>query len=311
MRILLVAEDAPGIQILKALHQGGSAIVGVVAKEQRSSDRGATTWATADRLGVRRWPAERVMDPSFGEEILEAGVDLLLNAYSLFIISDRVVEAPRIGSYNLHPGPLPAYAGLNSPSWAILRGEVDHGVTVHRMERIVDTGPIAYRSTFPIHPGETGLELSIRCIRVGVDLMMRLVDTAARDPSEIPAIPQDLSMRRYFGGEIPYQGRISWSLRAKQVCDFVRACDFHPFESPWGTPTALIAGREFGVAKAIPSGIPRRDASPGSAQPSEDGSLLVACADEWIEIPTLVDHGTRRRGYEALGSARGHPIPPE
>jgi methionyl-tRNA formyltransferase len=303
MRILLVAEDAPGIQILKALHERGSEVVGVVAKERRSSDRGATIWATADRLGARRWPAERVRDPSFSEEILDAGVDLLLNAYSLFIIDERVVEAPRIGSFNLHPGPLPAYAGLNSPSWAILRGEIEHGVTVHRMEQIVDTGPIAYRSTFPIDPGETGLGLSIRCIRVGVDLVMRLVDTAARDLSEIPAIPQDLSKRSYFGGEIPYRGRISWSLRAKQVCDFVRACDFHPLASPWGTPVAVIAGREFGVAEAIPSGLPRLDAAPGRAQPSENGSLLVACADEWIEIPILIDHGTRRRGYEALGSA--------
>ena len=308
MRILLVAEDAPGIQILKALRQRGHEVVAVVAKEQYSSHRGVTMWAAAGRLGLRTWPAERVTDPSLSEAVLDAGTELLLNAYSLFIINERVLEAPRIGAYNLHPGPLPAYAGLNSTSWAIFHGEVTHGVTVHRMDPVVDTGPIAYQATFPIGAADTGLAVNIRAVRVGVDLMMKLVDTAARDPSEIPVIPQDLSLRRYFGGGIPYQGRISWRLPAKQVCDFVRACDFHPFESPWGTPIACIAGREIGVAEATPTGQPRLDDPPGSLRSSDDGSLLVACADEWIKIGIVFDHGSRLSGSEALAIAEGRSL---
>ena len=71
----------------------------------------------------------------------EQGVDLLLNVHSLYLIARRtVVAAPRIGSFNLHPGPLPEYAGLNTPSWAIYNGEREHGVTVHWMEPGVDTG---------------------------------------------------------------------------------------------------------------------------------------------------------------------------
>ena len=67
-----------------------------------------------------------------------------MNVHSLFLIHPWS-SAPTIGSFNLHPGPLPEYAGLNVPSWAIYEGEKrSHGVTVHWMDEGVDTGPIAW-----------------------------------------------------------------------------------------------------------------------------------------------------------------------
>jgi len=62
-------------------------------------------------------------------------------------VPEAVLGVPARGAWNLHPGPLPRYAGLNAPSWAIYRGEQRHGVTVHRMDRGIDTGDIAYQET--------------------------------------------------------------------------------------------------------------------------------------------------------------------
>ena len=92
-------------------------------------------------------------------------IDLLLNVHSLYVIHADLVAAPRTGSFNLHPGPLPEYAGLNAPSWAIYHGESRHTVTVHWMEPGIDTGAIAYETSFEIAEDDTGLSLSARCVR--------------------------------------------------------------------------------------------------------------------------------------------------
>jgi methionyl-tRNA formyltransferase len=304
VRILLIAEDAPGIQLLRALQERDHEIVAVLATRMDQSTRGATMWGVAEQAGIRTWPAERATDPALGEVVREEAVDLLVNAYSLFIVHRLVLDAPRIGAYNLHPGPLPAYAGLNSVCWAIYHGEGTHGVTVHRMEPTVDTGPIAYQATFPVEPTDNGLTVSTRCIRVGVDLMIRLVDTADHDPTQIPAVEQDLSKRSYFGREIPNNGRLSWATPAKEVRDFVRACDFSPLRSPWGTPTAELAGREVGVAGMSMTGSPAAD-PPGSVRPTSDGSVLVACIDEWVRVDTVILHGRRLTAAESLSAVGG------
>ncbi len=282
MKVFLIAEDSAGIQVLNALQQRDHRDRGGHGEAVRRTRRGASVWSVAKRAGLPTWSAERVTDPALGDEIRDLNVDLLLNVYSLFVINDRVLEAASIGSYNLHPGPLPAYAGLNSVSWAIYRGERLHGVTVHRMAPVVDSGPIAYQETFPIEKTDTGLTLSTRCIKAGVKLMTKLVDVAAQDPAQIPAIEQDLSMRSFFGAGTPNDGRLFWTLSAKSVSNFVRACDFHPLLSPWGCPIATIAGRELGVARVsltgAPADSPRGPSDLAAIAPSSSRASMSGCA---------------------------------
>ena len=130
MNILLVGEESAGAQTLKLLASSNHRLVGVMASPTRKAVSGMTVWQHAEKLGCRTWPAETVKDPAFAEVIRDAEVDLLLNVHSLFVIKPEIVAAPRWGSFNLHPGPLPRYAGLNAPSWAIYRGERSHGVTL-------------------------------------------------------------------------------------------------------------------------------------------------------------------------------------
>ena len=132
-------------------------IVAVMAKRSGATRRGASVWSVAKRAGLPTWSAERVTDPALGDEIRDLNVDLLLNVYSLFVINDRVLEAASIGSYNLHPGPLPAYAGLDSVSLVIHRGETPPRSQVcnfYPHGPVVDSGPIAYQETFPIEKTE-------------------------------------------------------------------------------------------------------------------------------------------------------------
>jgi methionyl-tRNA formyltransferase len=237
-------------------------------------------------------PSERVREPEFADWIAAQGVDLLLNVHSLYVIDPGVLRAPRIGAFNLHPGPLPEYAGLNAPSWAIYFGETRHAANVHWMDAEIDTGAIAYSAEFDIEEEDTGLSLSARCVREGLPLITQLLQAASVDPSSIPRLAQDLSRRRYFGGHAPDGGRIIWASPARRVVDFVRACDYFPFPSPWGTAASRLDGRELGVLKADRTGR-SADAAPGIVGQLEDGSVQVAAGDEWVLISRVQPEGER------------------
>jgi methionyl-tRNA formyltransferase len=127
----------------------------------------------------------------------ERDVDILLNLHSLVVLGADVVAALRVGSFNLNPGPLPEYAGLNAPSWAIYRGESRHAVSLHWMDAGIDSGPIAYESSFEIDDSDTGLSLTaqVRSQRRSAGSAARRRRRARPDPSSIPARAQDLGRR--------------------------------------------------------------------------------------------------------------------
>jgi len=106
-----------------------------------------------------------VKDPGFAEVVRAEKVDILLNVHSLFVIKPEIVAAPRWGASTCILVPLPRYAGLNAPSWAIYRGERSHGVTLQQNAGGIDTGPIATRPCLKLKRNDTGLSVSAKCVK--------------------------------------------------------------------------------------------------------------------------------------------------
>jgi methionyl-tRNA formyltransferase len=288
MNVVLIGEEAAGMRTLQSLKQCGVRVVAVMASPRQ--DEGVSLWGLATKLGYRTWPAELVKDPKFAVQVRDEKVDVLLNVHSLFLIRKEVLEAPRLGSFNLHPGPLPRYAGLNSVCWAIYRGEKEHGVTLHKLVPEIDTGPIVYQESVGIGIEETGLSLTVKCVNIGVPLILRLLEAAARGPANIPLIPQDLSKREYFGREVPENGNLSWNRPARRIVDFVRASNFFPFRSPWGVPRTNRGDSTLGILKARLTGTPV-DEPPGTVGTERIGGVEVAGADEWILVRQVFRDG--------------------
>jgi methionyl-tRNA formyltransferase len=298
VNVLLVAEESAGIQVLRMLARSGHRIVGVMTAPPTRGG-GATVASVAESLAVPVLASARVKDPATAEWMRAEGVDLLLNVHSLYLIHGDVVSAPRIGSFNLHPGPLPGYAGLNAPSWAIYRGERRHAVTLHWMEAGIDTGAIAYESAFDIGEHDTALAVAVRCVKEGIPLVERLLEAAAQGKDAIPARRQDLSGRRYFGRDVPGGGRIVWSRPARELVGLVRACDYAPFPSPWGQPRARLEDHALAITKASCTGEPA-NAAPGAVGRVDGDGALVAAGDEWILVHRVQVNGTAGPAAEVL-----------
>lgn len=299
LRVLLVAEESAGLQTLNHLLKGPHEIAGVLASPTHQS-KAATVWNTAQKHGLTALPAELVRDPEFAIQVEELEVDLLLNVHSLYVIRGAVIDACRMGAFNMHPGPLPHYAGLNVPSWAIYNGETEHGVTIHEMTPEIDAGTIAYEARFDIEPKDTGFSLMAKCIRAGVPLIEQLLKDAESGREAIPCIEQDLSRRRYFGRKAPNAGQIEWDWAADDVVDHVRASDYAPFVSPWGSPETQLGGQTLGILKAELTGQSHGGMCPGTVGEMTDRGALVAASDEWVLVRKIHVEDRNRNAADVL-----------
>ena len=172
----------------------------------------------------------------------------------------------------------------------------------------MDAGAIAYQETFPIEDADTGLTLSTKCIKVGVELMVRLVDVAARDPAQIPAAEQDLQRAELLrrGGSArraPLVGAVG------EVGVRLRACMRLPSAAvALGTPDRHDRRAESSAWPSSPARGCPPTALPGTTKGGDDGSVLVACVDEWVSVNKVVDaRGRRLRAADALDTL-GEPV---
>lgn len=301
LRVALICEESAGARVLQALAPSAHRLVAVLTSPPVAGRAGAPVWRLAKKLGYEPVPAHRVRTPGFAGELERAGIDVLLNVHSLHIVPEAVIRAPALGAYNLHPGPLPELAGLNAPSWGIYLGAEEHGVTLHRMESDIDAGPVIYEERFPVEPEDTGLTVALRCVEKGVPLVARLLDALARDPSALPLKVQERSRRRYFGRATPHGGRLDWKQTARRVHDFVRACDYFPFASPWGAPATRLEGRDVQILRVALTGEPC-NAAPGTVRVDGSDRTLVAAADEWLWVRRMGIDGRHVAPREALAA---------
>jgi UDP-4-amino-4-deoxy-L-arabinose formyltransferase/UDP-glucuronic acid dehydrogenase (UDP-4-keto-hexauronic acid decarboxylating) len=304
MNVLLVGSGAAGLLTFKRIAKTGHRVTAVLSSPAPYEFRGASLVGLAEIEGVPVWPGALVKEPVFGDVVQSHQVDILLNVNSLYRIRAEVLQAPRIGAFNFHPGPLPDYAGLNAPSWALFNGETSHGVTVHWMVPTIDAGPIAYQATFPVVDQDTCATVSFKCAKTGVSLIDRLLRDIERDVNTIPRMNQDLAKRRYFSAGPPQQGYLRWATSARAIVNFLRACEYRPFPSPWGHPRTTLDRTEVCIATAQLTG-QRSDQSPGVVGQVSDTGALVACADEWLLVTeVLVGESYQRVGTILRAGAR-------
>lgn len=287
MRILLVADESAGARVLRDSLRRGFEVVGVVGSDGR--DRANPVLGLARRSGLREFPGVAVKTAALATWIRKERVDVLVNVHSRHIITDAVINAPRLGAFNLHPGPLPEYAGLNPVSWAIFNGEPQHGVTVHRITPEIDGGDIVYLERFPVTCHDTALSLMMKCVEFGVPLVGRLLSACASSTA-LPRIRQESARRRYYGRAVPHDGRVSWKQSGEQIVRFVRACSFYPYPSPWGYPRARVKGCELSLGR-VSLGPSHKGVEPGLVRIGSDGGIMVAAGDSWIVVERIVSEG--------------------
>ncbi|MEM9070569.1 MAG: MupA/Atu3671 family FMN-dependent luciferase-like monooxygenase [Myxococcota bacterium] len=271
----LMGAESLLVQCAEILLQRGHSIRGVVT----------------DNRDIVRWAEERsivVLKPGKGlaGRITEE-VDWFFSIANLRIISDDVLAKAKRGAINFHDGPLPAYAGVNAPNWALLNQESQHGITWHRIEEGVDEGRILAQRFFPIPPFATALELNRSCYEAAIESFPSVLERL--ETGDDAGDSQDLSLRSYFGkhDRPDALALIDWRKDAEDAVRLVRALDYgRTYPNPLHLAKIVHDGRTLMVTEAeiaAPSG------AAGTVLEATPAGAVVAAANGSVRITRLVD----------------------
>lgn len=165
-------------------------------------------------------------DPSVIDFIKSLSPDLMFSFYYRHIIPKEVLAIPPLGAFNVHGALLPKYRGGSPTHWAIINGEKETGVTLHRMAEKLDQGAIVGQRAVPIGPEETSVQV-IR--KVALEAYGLLKDyLPALESGKAKEFPQDDSKATYFKSRHPKDGIVDWKKRASDIYNLVRAVT-HPY----------------------------------------------------------------------------------
>ncbi len=272
---LLIGNESLLVGCGDALLDHGHDIRGVVSK-----DRDILDWALAKSLPV-------IEDIAALKGQFKGGdFDWLFSIANLEIIPDGVLTLPGMGAINFHDGPLPRYAGLNTPVWALINGETRYGVTWHMLESGVDTGDIVEQAMFDVAGDETAFSLNSKCYAAAMDSFATLL--SGLETGAVERTAQALSDRSYFARDDRPQGagRLDFSKPGEYLARMVRALDFGDYWNPLLCPRIELAGQVVLVGAASVTG-DTDGAAPGTVLACDQSSLTVATSDGALHLERL------------------------
>jgi len=184
------------------------------------------------------------------------------------ILPEEFLRAPRRGCINVHFSLLPLYRGAAPANWAVVKGEVETGVTTMFIEPTLDTGPILLQDKTAIGEKETAPELMQRLAEIGAEL---LGETLAQldDLTPRPQHDADATFAPVLTKE---DGLIDWSQSAFEIERRIRG--FQPWPSAYTTYNA----KGLTIWSAEPSTI--ANATPGEIVVAQRDELVVSCGGE-------------------------------
>ncbi|MBK8440469.1 MAG: LLM class flavin-dependent oxidoreductase [Rhodobacter sp.] len=235
---------------------------------------------------VRRWAGARGLPvESYGPDLAARlpDADWLLSVANLTVLGPDVLAKAASGAINFHDGLLPAHAGLNAPVWAILAGEVEHGITWHLIEGGVDEGRVLEERRFPIAADDTALTLNTRCFEAGMDSFAAVAAQLETGLSPRPQVGGPRAMHLRADRPAAF-GRIDFTQPADAVLRLVCALDHGRYWNPLTTPKIDTGSRILNVGMADPAA---GGGAPGTVLSATPEGLVVACGTGAVRLNRL------------------------
>jgi methionyl-tRNA formyltransferase len=247
----------------------------------------------ARRFGIAVLTPRTLKTPEVRETFRAHRADVaVVVAYGL-ILPSPVLDAPKLGCFNLHASALPRWRGAAPINRAIIAGDAETAVMAMKMEEGLDTGPIAGAERVAIDPDMTAGELHDRLARLGADLMVRTLGALERGSLQLT--PQPDEGVTYAAKIDKNETRIDWSRPWKGVHDHCRGLS--PFPGAWSELPGTGRVKVLRTIRGEGSG------APGTVL---DDRLTIACGDGAVRILELQRAG--RQPMKAEEFLRGTPV---
>ncbi len=298
MRLAFMGTPDFAVPSLAELIASGHEIVAVYSQPPRPKGRGqkltpSPVQAFAEAMGLPVFTPASMKSPEAIADFQSLDLDAACVVAYGQILKTEVLEAPRLGCFNLHGSLLPRWRGAAPIQRAIMAGDRQTGVQIMRMSEGLDEGAILLSEVLPITADDTAASLSERMSVIGATLWTRALAAIERGgATETPQVGEPTYARKIT----PAEARIDWIRPAAEIDAHIRGLSPFPgawCEAPDGTRMKVLMSRV---------------SLKGSGQPGEvlDDDLLVACGEGAVRLIRVQREG--RAAQDASEFLKGFAI---
>jgi methionyl-tRNA formyltransferase len=302
MDVLMMASGRFALPLLNALRTSPHRLTAVVSQPDRPKGRGLRPGPTpvseyCAREQIPLFRPETVQDVSFLREIRALSPEVIVCAAYGQKLSDDILSLPRHVPLNVHASLLPRHRGAAPIARAILSGDARTGVTICRMVRRLDAGPIYAQEEVEIGPDETTPELEARLADRAALLLLRVLDEIAA--GTVTERPQDESQATLAPKFRPEEGRLRWNRPARELHNVARALQPQP------RAHFFLERRRMYTYRTRPEDSASPD-PPGTILEAGEHGILVRCGEGALRLLDI--HPESGRRMPAADFLHGHPL---
>ncbi len=171
------------------------------------------------------WQPQRVKkDAETLTQLQQIGADVFVVIAYGQILSQEILDMPRLGCVNVHGSILPKYRGAAPIQWCLYHGEKQTGITTMLMDAGMDTGAMLLKATTPINLLDNAQDLAEKLATTGADLLLETL--LGLEHGQIEPTPQDNSEATYAPLIKKEDYQLDWSKSAIQLHNQIRG--FYP-----------------------------------------------------------------------------------
>ena len=274
----------------------------VVTQPDRPKGRGrkfmpSPVKTAAQKIGLEVFQPENINSKESIEKLLSLRPDFFVVAAFGQILSEKILNIPRIYPINIHASLLPKYRGSSPIQAAIYNMDKKSGITTMVMAKGLDTGDILLSAPTSISQNDTAQDLHDTLTLLGADLIVKTIQQILKN--QIKPIPQDHSKASYVKMLKKSDGKIDWNLSSRQICAHINAM------TPWPGAFSKFDGKRVKIYKAVPlDKVSEYD--PGVIFLCDKQGIHVAAGDGCVSILELM--GTSGKRLKAFQFLCGHKI---
>ena len=278
MRVVFFGTPAFAVPTLIRLTDSAHQVVGVVTQPDRPRGRGQQLTASpvkaeAASLQLPILQPDRLSRETFELPLRALNAEIGVVAAYGKILPDWLLAAIPRGLINVHASLLPRYRGASPVHRAVMNGDSETGVTIMRVVKELDAGPMIASATVEIDLDDTTTMLEARLAVRGADLLVETLDAIAAGTAV--ETPQDSSQATYAPKIEKSEGLIEWSRPAAQIHNQIRGL------WPWPHATTYLDGTRYILHRSRLS-----DLTPEG----RPGTIIKASAADGIHV--ACGHGT-------------------
>ena len=308
LKLVFMGSDPIALPLLDWLMGAGSAtarLLAIYTQPDRPAGRGQKIetgpikrWALTHGVPVRQ-PEKLSEEERAWLAAQQADVALVM-AYG-HILSQEIIDTPRLGSLNLHASLLPKYRGASPIQTAVACGEIETGVALMRIVKRLDAGPVADIERVGVAPLDTALDverkLAAACVLLLARAWPRLCD------GSLTFTPQEEAKASYCRRLVKADGGLDFAAPAPVLAARINGL------FPW--PGCSVEVNGVGVRVGLADALSNKTGEPGTVLGLDAEGLLVATVDGILRLRKLQRSGGRLlpaveflRGFPAVAGTR-------